>query len=385
MMSADPFVPDAMNGQAWNRYSYVVNNPLALTDPNGYCFLGMCTWGKAISTFFNRTFGVLFRDMPILGTLFEIAAVALCMGNPVCMVVQAFEATTFVAGVTSGNLGYALRAGLIAGVTAAAFYEVGNLTDAMIPGAQIGSHTPPAFGTDVYAFNVAGHALVGCGQSVASGGKCGPGALAGAMGSAVGPVAKGYGFAAGLVTSSVAGGLGSVAGGGKLANGALTAAFGYLFNKAVNQFQIGNDAHTTLENYAQSLGPASVITERWFDGLGAFFGGRVDTANTATNDIWDIKSSSPDEIARGVWAVQYYSAWATNTGNNEYSAGGSNFIFGSASTLTLPGYYGDYTYWYARDGVIAYNPPNLDPQYIFVPIGRRSPSNSPCSCTVPAN
>jgi RHS repeat-associated protein len=27
-------VPDPMNGQAWNRYSYVINNPLAFTDPS---------------------------------------------------------------------------------------------------------------------------------------------------------------------------------------------------------------------------------------------------------------------------------------------------------------------------------------------------------------
>jgi len=74
MMSADPFVPDPLNGQAWNRYSYVINNPLAFTDPNGYCFLGMCSWGKAISTFLGRTFGVLFREFPILGDLLEIAA-----------------------------------------------------------------------------------------------------------------------------------------------------------------------------------------------------------------------------------------------------------------------------------------------------------------------
>jgi RHS repeat-associated protein len=124
MMSADPFVPDPMNGQAWNPYSYVINNPLALTDTNGYCFLGLCSLGHAISTFFNRTFGVLFRKFPILGNLFEIAAVALCFGNPVCVVGVSFASTTFVAGVT---LGVALQAGIIAAITAGAF-QVGGGT-----------------------------------------------------------------------------------------------------------------------------------------------------------------------------------------------------------------------------------------------------------------
>jgi uncharacterized protein YcfJ len=225
MMSADPFVPDPLNAQAWNRYSYVINNPLAFTDPNGYCFLGMCSWGKAISTFFGRTFGVLFREYPILGTLFEIAAVALCgPGAPACAVSAAFASTTFVAGVTSGNLGYALRAGLIAAVTATAFYEVGEIT----------GHNP-AFGTDKYFANVAGHALVGCASAAASGGKCGPAALAGGVGSAAAPFINGPNFAANVVSNAVLGGLASVAGGGKFANGAVTAAFGYLFNSAAGR------------------------------------------------------------------------------------------------------------------------------------------------------
>jgi len=36
MISADPFVPDAANGQSNNRYSYVHNSPLTFTDPSGF-------------------------------------------------------------------------------------------------------------------------------------------------------------------------------------------------------------------------------------------------------------------------------------------------------------------------------------------------------------
>lgn len=35
-LQADPFVQDPSNGQSLNRYSYVLNNPLAFTDPTGY-------------------------------------------------------------------------------------------------------------------------------------------------------------------------------------------------------------------------------------------------------------------------------------------------------------------------------------------------------------
>ena len=84
MTSADPMVPDPLNGQAWNRYSYVVNNPLAFTDPSGYCFLGLCSIGNIFKEFQH-----LLRDVPIVGTIVEVAAAAICLGAIVCAVTAA--------------------------------------------------------------------------------------------------------------------------------------------------------------------------------------------------------------------------------------------------------------------------------------------------------
>ena len=117
-----------------------------------------------------------------------------------------------------------MKAGLIAAATAAAFYEVGELT----------GHNP-AFGTAAHIENVVGHALVGCASAAASGAKCGPSALAGVVTSFAGPAINNQGFVGGLVANTVLGGVAAVAGGGKFANGAITGAFGYLFNASLGE------------------------------------------------------------------------------------------------------------------------------------------------------
>ena len=39
-IQADPFVQAVNNTQNYNRYSYVLNNPMNYTDPSGYFFFG---------------------------------------------------------------------------------------------------------------------------------------------------------------------------------------------------------------------------------------------------------------------------------------------------------------------------------------------------------
>lgn len=322
----DPMTENAFSTQGWNRYSYVGNSPVNFTDPSGYCFLG-CFWKpifKAVDTAvraIGNAVGNVLRAVPILGTVLQIAAGAIC--GPGCAVL----ASAFVAGVTSGNLGQALKAGFISMVTVGAFELVGDLT----------AHGPLAFGSDVHLANVAGHAAVGCMSAMASGGRCGSGALSGAVGSFASPLVGGLGLDsnAKLVALSAVGGLASVAGGGKFENGAVTAAFGYLFNesgKAPNErhsFGALEAMRNAIENGYEILSPGPTLAtipgapNRSYDfvmsepGTGRAIGAEVKTSWWGIIRLNDQQVSFDVQVAQGVPAfapalgrqitgVQYY-------------------------------------------------------------------------------
>ena len=40
MTQPDTIIPDASNPQAWNRFGYVLNNPINYSDPSGHCYTG---------------------------------------------------------------------------------------------------------------------------------------------------------------------------------------------------------------------------------------------------------------------------------------------------------------------------------------------------------
>jgi RHS repeat-associated protein len=359
MISADPTVPDPMNAQAWNRYSYVGNDPLAFTDPSGFSWL---------SSFFNSVgnfFRSLFEAVPILRSIVQIAITTL-LSPLVGPFIAAAAGAAIVTGLSGGNLGQMLRAGTIAAATAFAFAVVGGATNAaMGKEFSLYNHTSPEFGTSAHALNIGGHAAVGCLSSVASGGSCQSGALSGAAGAAATPLVnqvfdprRSVGdLIGGTAATGVVGGLASVAGGGKFENGAVTAAFGYMFNAAASaskwwleRMRMGSDAHRTLQDWLRDQKLPGYFVESSSDGRMNTFDGRVDIGNNISGEVWEIKPNSIYGQITGPLEAAWYAS--TSKGPLQYQAGGLGLPLPSGP---LVGTMGSYTYQNAGGGAILWS------------------------------
>lgn len=117
MISADPTVPDPMNAQAWNRYSYVGNDPLAFTDPSGYSWLS--SFFHSVGNFFKS----VFNAIPILRSIVQIV-VTVVLTPIIGPIAAAGASAAIVTGLSGGKLGDMLKAAAFAAATTAVFVGI---------------------------------------------------------------------------------------------------------------------------------------------------------------------------------------------------------------------------------------------------------------------
>ena len=175
MVNADPFIQAPSNSQSFNRYSYVINNPVTLVDPSGYIF-GRIT--GALRRGVNYVGGRLaqFDDWQRAGTdragqwfreeaannpeLFAVAQMAGCaFGGPAaCAVIQ---------GISTAIIQQDFGAGLRAGALAYAYSEAANAIGDGIQGSSLAAKTG----------RVAAHSALGGAYSSVQGGSFWQGAV----------------------------------------------------------------------------------------------------------------------------------------------------------------------------------------------------------------
>ncbi|MCC5842110.1 MAG: hypothetical protein JJT96_18490 [Opitutales bacterium] len=204
--------------QNYNRYGYVLNNPLSYTDPSGYFFKKLF---RSVARFVKQYW------KPIL----SIALVA-------------FGQWYMLASLGSGGLG--LAAGSAAHIFGSTL--VGAAAGAITGGAQgamwgaLGGLAFSSIGALSanwnIEFKVLAHGITGGSMSEMQGGRFAVGfASAGiskAAGGWIGDNVPGE-YSGQVIAHAVVGGTVSSIGGGKFANGAITGAFGHVFNSIASE------------------------------------------------------------------------------------------------------------------------------------------------------
>jgi len=170
-VTADPFLQDPGNLQSYNRYSYVLNNPLMYVDPSGYFSLKKVFKAVAIAAIAYVTYGAVSSAM--LSSAATTTAGAMGVANT-GLAIATFETVTLTA---AGSALAGAASGFVAGMLAgggdlkAGFYgAVGGALTGGISG---------FYGSQYPVERVAANAFAGGIQSRLQGGSFAEGARSG--------------------------------------------------------------------------------------------------------------------------------------------------------------------------------------------------------------
>ena len=238
-LSADPFIQFAKNLQSYNRYSYVLNNPLSFTDPSGFflkkAFKKLTGAIKKVVKAVTKTISSVLNK--IASNPYLSIAASIAVGFGAYKLALNFTKDLVVAGAAGGfaggfvGSGGDIQAGIVGGLTGAAAGFIAGL--------------------DINRFQAAlAHGAVGGAAAEVQGGKFGQGFASSFLTKAVSrdlanltrhnPIAGG-------AAAAIVGGTISKLTGGKFQNGALTSSFQYLFSEAVNELESSNSRALTAD------------------------------------------------------------------------------------------------------------------------------------------
>jgi RHS repeat-associated protein len=208
-IQSDPI--DDRGIQGLNRYSYVLNNPLSLTDPTGHL-----SWGEWMRLGINIAITAATGDASGFAAYFAAGA-------------NGFMAGHLQSGTTKG--------GAWGAFSAITFHGIGSYFD----GAEWAHQGQHVYGTHLnmggFAAKVLAHSVTGGAVQHLQGGSFGSGfAAAGVTQAFSGAIdginpAQPIGRFQRVMVAALVGGTASTISGGKFANGAVTAAFSYAFGE----------------------------------------------------------------------------------------------------------------------------------------------------------
>jgi RHS repeat-associated protein len=239
-MQPDPIISEPYNSQNFNRYAYVLNNPLMYTDPSGYStwtevrgpvvaiIVAVVTYNAGMAFAMEGTVGVMAPEYIAAAETYSSIAAGFASG-----------------GVAGGNIESAIAGAFSGGALSA-----------------VGSAY--AAGTIGVAEKIVAHAIIGCIGGGMNGGSCGAGAASGGFAAAAGAALKMNGLQDwdNRFTRAIIGGVSARLAGGKFANGAFTATFNYLLNDVIPSHQKSTIEVNQLAGEALEEKQAALLAEK---------------------------------------------------------------------------------------------------------------------------